>query len=203
MRQGDLSALKELYYLWKPVYPFLAEHILDLWDRRAGDVLEMGPFCGAIFTVLKELAGDSSGKIAAFPGGIADFYREEAEGLGVRGKITVVYSDTSLGFFEENSFDLVIFRGALFFPLLFTVDYPAIFRVLRTGGTALIGGGFGKSTPPAVLQQVGSPSKKLNLELGKVEIAPGQLEEQIRSGMIPGRVELVSDGGLWIVMRKP
>ena len=44
----DLQLFIELYRLWEPVYPHLAKDIGEMYRRSDGNVLEMGPFCGAI-----------------------------------------------------------------------------------------------------------------------------------------------------------
>jgi hypothetical protein len=41
---ADAEAIKELYALWDPVYPFLAEHFGEIYGRKDGSVIEMGPF---------------------------------------------------------------------------------------------------------------------------------------------------------------
>jgi hypothetical protein len=197
----DLAPIKELYNLWNPVYPYLTRHIEEIYGRRSGDILEMGPFCGAVFSMQTQGMGDSF-SIAAFPPGMGDFFCKEAEKHEIDNKVHVVESNASLAGITEHSIDLVIFRGALFFPSLFNVDFSAIYRVLREKGVAIVGGGFGKYTPGKVIDAISERSRALNLRIGKTEITASKLREDIKTGMIPGQAELVSDGGLWVIIKK-
>ncbi len=103
---------------------------------------------------------------------------------------------------DENRIDLAIFRGAFFFPSLFEVNFSAIFRVLRRDGIAFIGGGFGKFTPETVIKKIGKRSRDLNLKIGKIEVNEDQLRHVIRTSNVKGNVTIVSEGGLWLLMRK-
>jgi len=133
---------------------------------------------------------------------MADFFSEESKLLGVEAAVRVVASDSSLIGVKDGSADLVLFRGALFFPSLFRINFSAIYRVLNQKGVALVGGGFGKYTPQSVITSIGKRSRELNLLAGKVEVTKAEIRETIRSEGVPGEIEIVSEGGLWVVMRK-
>ena len=201
MTSVNLDLIKEIDRLWDPVYPYLARHIHELYGRQDGNILEIGPFCGLIFTLLRQGIG-SSFLIATFPPGMGDFFREEARKQKAEDKIEVIESDPSLSGVDENRIDLAIFRGAFFFPSLFEVNFSAIFRILRGDGIAFIGGGFGKFTPETVIKKIGKRSRDLNLKIGKIEVNEDQLRQAIRTSNVKGKVEIVSEGGLWLLMRK-
>lgn len=201
MNEVDLTPIKELYNLWNPVYPYLTKHIEEIYGRRDGDILEVGPFCGAIFSMQAQRIGKSL-SIAAFPSGMGDFFRKEAKKHKIDNDVSIFKSNASLIGIAEHSIDLVIFRGALFFPSLFNVDFPAIYRVLRENGVAMVGGGFGKYTPEEVINAIGERSRDLNLRVGKTEITVDRLREDIRTGKIPGHTELITEGGLWVIIKK-
>ena len=197
----DLQLFIELYRLWEPVYPHLAKDIGELYGRVDGNVLEMGPFCGAIFALEKDGTG-ASFSLGVFPGGMDQFFRREVKRLGRDGKVTVMASDPALTGIGDDSFDLIVFRGALFFPDVFRTDFRAIYRVLRKDGLAVVGGGFGESTPRAVIEQIGERSKELNMLLGKAGMDEKRLLADVGSSGIDGSVEILSEGGLWALIRK-
>jgi hypothetical protein len=114
----------------------------------------------------------------------------------------VIETNPALIGIGENSIDLAIFRGAFFFPSLFKVNFSAIHRVLKTNGVAFIGGGFGKFTPDTVLKDMGKRSRELNLQIGKIEIDEDRLRHEIQSEGVEGKMEVISEGGLWVLMRK-
>ena len=46
--------IKELNRLWEPVRPFLVTQVEELYDRRDGPILEIGPFSGLIFALAEK-----------------------------------------------------------------------------------------------------------------------------------------------------
>jgi hypothetical protein len=201
MPRVDLALIKELYHLWRPVYPYLAGAIGDFCGGVDGMVLEVGPFCGAIFAMMEQGIGGRHG-VATFPQGMGAFYSAEAEHLGIKEKVALCETTSALTAIKDDSVDCLVFRGALFFPGLFTIDFPALHRVLRAGGTAIVGGGFGAQTPDGVISAIGERSRDLNMEAGKAEVSREEIEQNIRSGRIPGPAQIITTGGLWIIMGK-
>jgi hypothetical protein len=201
LTDSAMRDIKEIYRLWQPVYPFLADHFQDLYGRTDGTVVEMGPFCGTLFTLCQRGLGDTF-KMALFPQGLEAFFQAESRRLDIAGNVEILGSDPSLAGIETDSTDLMVFRGALFFPSLFAVDFAAILRVLKPGGLAFIGGGFGRFTPESVIAPIAARSRELNLRLGKTEVKPVDLEGPIDRGAVPGEVILVREGGLWVTVRK-
>lgn len=201
MNSVRLDLIQEIDQLWDPIYPYLARHISELYGRRDGDLVEIGPFCGVIFPLLKEKVGHSF-TIAAFPEGMGHFFRQEEEKQNLVGSVKIIETDPSLVGLGGDHFDLAIFRGALFFPHLFQVDFSAVYRILKKGGMALLGGGFGKCTPESVIENIKRRSRDLNLMIGKTEIDEDQLIKDLRMRNLKGKFEFLSEGGLWVLMRK-
>lgn len=196
-----LNLIQEIDRLWHPVYPYLAEEISELYGRKDGNILEMGPFCGVIFYLHKRGIGNSF-TIAAFPTGMGNFFHKEAQRQGAFDRVRIMETDPSLQSVEGQTIDLLIFRGAFFFPSLFEVHYTAIDRVLKKGGMAFIGGGFGRRTPEEVHKKIGERSRDLNLRIGKVGVSQEKIRDEIEKSGFEGEVELISEGGIWVVLRK-
>ncbi len=196
-----LELIKEINSLWKPVYPYLARQIHELYGRRNGTILEMGPFCGVLFALQEEQIGDSF-LMALFPQGMKEAFQEEIDRRELGNRMSLTETDPFLNGVEENSFDLIIFRGAFFFPSLFQVHFPEIDRILKPEGMAFIGGGFGKYTPETVIKEIGKKSRELNLAIGKVEMSEDRLKKEIAKSTMKGSLEVTTEGGLWVVMRK-
>jgi len=199
---GDVvGMIHEINELWEPVYPFLAKHIGESYGRQDGAGLEIGPFCGVIYSLLSYGVGNQF-MIGSFPPEMTFFFSDHIRKKGLTGKINVIETDQSLTGIEDNSIDLIIFRGALFFPSLFRVDYQAINRVMKSAGIAIIGGGFGKRTPPEVIRPIAERSKALNLMIGKIEVADEQIEDDITASGVALNYEIIHEGGLWVILRK-
>jgi hypothetical protein len=195
------TLIEELNLLWKPIRPFLARQIEELYGRRDGHILEIGPFSGLIFALAQKNVGQSF-SIAAFPQAAVPLYRQEARKHGLEDRVRIIESDSSLIGIADESVDLAIFRGALFFPGLFQVDFGAIYRKLRVEGIAFVGGGFGKYTPPEVISQIGKRSEQLNAAMGRVRVTVESVRDQMRSSRLEEKCEITTEGGLWVVMKR-
>ncbi len=195
------TLIEALNLLWEPIRPYLARQIEELYRRRDGHILEMGPFSGLLFELARRNIGQSF-SIAAFPQAAIPLYRSEAKKHGLEDRVRIIESDSSLSNIGEGSVDLAIFRGALFFPGLFQVDFSAIDWTLSTEGIAFIGGGFGKYTPPEVIDQIGKRSEQLNAAMGKVKVAVESVRDQLRSSGLEKKCEITTEGGLWVLLRK-
>src|SRR4030042_2810302 len=182
------SLIEELNLLWEPILPYLARQIEELYGRRDAHILEIGPFSGLIFAFVQKNVGQSF-SIAAFPRAAIRSCRQEAQKLGLENRVRIIESDSSLIGIAGDSGDLAIFRGALFFPSLFQVDFGAIYRKLRTGGIAFVGGGFGKYTPAEVISRIGKRSEQLNAAMGRVRVTVESVWGQLRSSTLEEKCE--------------
>ena len=200
-KKDIFSRVRDINTLWKDVYPYLARHIIDVYGRRGGAVMEVGPFCGVIHELNRQGIADSL-YIASFPEEMKTYYAEQLEIQGQTDSITIIETGPQLNEIDDNSIDLVIFRGALFFPSLFAIDYRAVHRVLKPSGTAFVGGGFGKYTPPDVISPIADLSRKLNLLIGKKEITIDMIVKDLAENGMMDRATITTDGGLWIIIQK-
>jgi len=196
-----LKFIDEINRLWEPVYPYLSEQVRELYGRDEGRVLDIGPFAGTIFDLKKKLKGGSF-LIASFPTGMSSFYRAAAEARKMDDGIDIIETSPSLSCLKDNTIDVAVFRGAFFFPSLFHTDLSAVYRVLRQGGVGFVGGGFGKYTPPAVIGSIGARSRDLNFKIGKVVIAPDTIWQDVTGQEVRNHMEVISEGGLWVIIRK-
>lgn len=195
------TLIEELNLLWEPVRPYLVRQIEELYGRRDGSILEIGPFSGLIFTLVRNNVGEDF-SIATFPQAAIRSCRHEAQRLGLEDRVKIIESDSSLMGISDDSVDLAIFRGALFFPSFFQVDFGAIYRRLRSGGIAFVGGGFGKYTPPEVISPIGKRSEQLNAAMGKVRVTEESVRDQLTVSNLEAKLDITTDGGFWVVMKK-
>ena len=173
----------------------------ELYGRHDGRVLEAGPFSGLALELARRGIGTSF-HMAVFPGEIADTLKEEARELGLAGTVTIAESDEKLIGVPTETFDLTVFRGAFFFPSFFKPDLRAIYRSLKAGGMALVGGGFGRHTPEDVIRGIEKRSKDLNQALGRVRITERDLWSILEAAGLKERATMITEGGLWVVLRK-
>ena len=201
VNNNNKDALIELNHLWEPVRPYLALLVHDLYKRSDGNIIEIGPFSGLIFNLAGKKVG-SSFTIALFPEEITSSIRNEALLLGLQDEITIQAADESLKDIPQDAFDLVIFRGAFFFPSFFRPDLTAVYRTLKAGGVALVGGGFGIHTPDDVIKRIGKRSVELNQQLGRIRVTKEDIKTMLRSACLEKNADIMEEGGLWVILRK-
>ncbi len=93
-------------------------------------------------------------------------------------------------------------RGAFFFPSFFRPDLSAIYRSLKPGGLAFVGGGFGSHTSEDVIRGIEMRSKGLNQALGRFRITERDLWSLLKAAELEKKTTMITEGGLWVVLRR-
>jgi SAM-dependent methyltransferase len=195
----DEDIIERINTLWLPVYPFMADHVIALSGMRSGHVLDLGPFAGG-------LAVSLLGKSVAFHAKVVDESERLLQWTARRARDEGCFSRLTLGRAviepiaePDASFDLVLVRGAFFFltPLLLRETK----RLLRAGGFAWVGGGYGPLTPDAVIAPIAERSKQWNEAIGKQRITMEEAQKLVVSAGIASSARVSVEGGLWIEIR--
>ena len=82
------------------------------------------------------------------------------------------------------------------------VALALLFISLKPGGLAFLGGGFGRYTPEEVIRDMELRSKDLNRALGRVRITARDLWSLLDAAGLKERAEVITAGGLWVVLRR-
>ena len=198
----DIDDLERLNRLWRKVYPYLVAHIMEHYRRNSGEVLELGPFSGGIS---RELARSYPGfdiTVADELPEVVAYLRQKVAASGLSQRITVRQTNLNNLAFSGSQFDLVIFRGAFFFLGKEEGLLREVSRVLKEGGLAFVGGGYGKGTPRKVIDEIHGESRELNERLGRRWVKVEELEKLVKDSGLTGNYRIEEEGGVWLVIRK-
>lgn len=200
----DFTDIRDVNELFEPFYPFVADEILEAYGREEGEALEIGPYGPGISIALARRVPGLRFVVVDDDPQVLDYFREKVAASGLEGRIRVQAGDKYRLPFPEGRFDLTYFRGALFF----WEEEPRILRemarVLRPGGVALAGGGFGRGAPDALIERYLQQSHDLNRRLGKRVLAEQELETLLtQAGLVRQVVGVSRTHGLWVTLRKP
>jgi probable selenium-dependent hydroxylase accessory protein YqeC len=197
----DPNIIIKLNTLWERIYPYLSRFVMDIYRKQEGDVLELGPFAGGIAQGILSSATEFRIVVAdTSPHLLFDSLREEMRKTSYAHRLLIKSSPLfPLGFLDQ-SFDLVIFRGAFFF--LNPAILQKIYRVLKPGGCAIVGGGYGPNTPQTLIDEIAEESKQLNQLLGKPWMTQEDLTKMIQAASLQEKAEISAEGGLWVILRK-
>jgi probable selenium-dependent hydroxylase accessory protein YqeC len=174
---------------------------MEGFGRTYGRVLEIGPFSGGISFELASRYPALEFTLADDNGSYLDVLNEEIGKRGLKTRFEIVDASMDNLPFGDDSFDLVILRGAFFF----LVDKPNILseinRILAPGGFAFIGGGYGKGIPNSVIEGIAEESRVLNDRLGRRRIEISQLRDMLKANGLEKDSSIIEEGGVWIQIR--
>lgn len=197
---ADIIAVNELF---APIYPYVARQVATTYGRPDGAVLEIGPFAGGVSIELARLYPNTSLIMGDDFPGLLPHFQESVSRAGLSDRVAVHAINKADLPFGEGSFDLVVFRGALFFWDDSGRILREMNRVLRAGGLAMAGGGFGAETPDAVIEALSDRSRDLNRRLGKRVLSEQDLLALLNENGLGSITTIERRHGLWAEMRKP
>ncbi len=195
----DTDIVVEINRLWEPVYPYMAEHLLEVSGVRSGRVLDLGPFAGGIAVALLQQGPGLRAVVRDHREPVLDWARGLADRAGVSGRLATRQAPVEPLDEPDRAFDLVVVRGAFFF--LTPALLAEVGRMLRPGGFGWVGGGYGPRTPPEVIRPLADRSRELNARIGKRRVHADRVRSLVDEAGLGGRARVVERGGLWIEVR--
>jgi len=195
----DDAIVEEINALWLPVYPHLVGHLLAVSGIEGGSFLDLGPFAGGMALSILQRSTAFSATVMDESQRVLRWVEKKAAEAGHASRLTTCRSSFTPIPAAAAAFDLVGVRGAFFFltPSLLR----EIRRVLRPGGFAWVGGGYGPTTPEEVIAPIARRSKTLNEAVGKRRITPEDAHDMVVAAGLEDCARVATDGGLWLEVR--
>lgn len=191
-----------------PIYPYLARCITKKFGITKGICVDVGSGPGSLAIAMAYIT-----KMRVYSLDIQEKMTEVArrniaeEGLSSR--IKAVTADVCDMPFDDDSVDLVVSRGSMPFWGNRSRAFQEIYRILRPGGVAYVGGGFGSEEIKAQVFETFSKSDALKdnkdkfLEgMKRAKFKPEQLLGDLEESHVGGTVEN-EFCGLWVQIIKP
>jgi ubiquinone/menaquinone biosynthesis C-methylase UbiE len=200
-RAMNVDDIEQLDRLWKKIYPYVASQIMESYQRDYGSVLELGPFSGGVSLELARSHPRLGITIGAESPAVIEYLKRKIALSGLSERIAVEATHLEQLVFRDAQFDLVILRGAFFFLKDKERLLGEIARVLKGGGMAFVGGGYGKGTPKELIEEIAEQSRELNKRLGRKRVSKEELEEILRKSDLADTCHIEEQGGLWIIIR--
>ncbi len=197
----DFELIRAVNDCFHPFYPYAAAEIHAEYGRDAGDVLEIGPYGPGVALALAErcpgmrlTCGDDA-KV------LNDYLAETIAEAGMAARIRVEPLDKYDLPFEAASFDLVVFRGGLFFWDEQESIVAEMDRVLKPGGMGAHGGGFGAGASDELIESLLPEARDLNNRLGKKRLSLADVRQIAENaGLASWRI--AAEHGLWLFWEK-
>ncbi len=198
----DFEEVRAVNAHFQPFYPYVAEEIRAEYGTDAGQVLEMGPYGPGVALALAARCPEMRFVCGAETAILNDYLAERIEAAGMSARVRVRPLDKYRLPFDAASFDLVVFRGGLFFWDEQERIIAEMRRVLKPGGLGAHGGGFGAGAPDALIESLLPEARDLNNRLGKRRLSRAQAERIVQDAGIAATARIATRHGLWIYWRE-
>lgn len=190
--------------VFAPVYPVLAEQIISRLGINRGSCLDIG--CGGGYLGLA-LARISDLETILFDESqdMLDLAQGYISQSGLENRVKTLLGDVHNIPLADESINLVVSRGSMFFWEDRVQAFREIYRVLAAGGASMIGGGFGntellREIEVKMLKKDPEWKEKRQQRIGqsKVEEYRQELEQ---AGISSFEIQQ-DEAGLWIIISK-
>lgn len=198
----EIQDIIRVNQLWKNIYPYLVKQISETRNQQSGKVLELGPFSGGISFHLAQQYPLMEITIADEREEMLEWFGAETKARNLVNRINIVPSSLEKLDFASESFDLVIMRGAFFFLKDNAFLLGEIYRVLKPGGIALVGGGYGKNAPQSLIDEIADESRVLNDRLGRKWLSIEALKKIAEKNKLSDKTKIWEEGGVWLVVTR-
>lgn len=188
-----------------PVYPLIAQQILDDYQISTGKCLDIGTGHGYMGIELAKISDLEMYFVDLDPEAL-NMARKNAAENELSNDVHFVGADVTALPFEDNFAEFVVSRGSLWFWKDQVKGLQEINRVLKVGGIAFVGGGLGRYTPPTMRKRLqGKQRHKLEKKGEKGFLKGAELEELLlKTGIENYRLisDVEGEPSHWVEIRK-
>ena len=180
----------------KKIYPYLITDLKNYYKKSLDNkvIAELGTGPGH---VLEELLKENFDKVYGVDISLDMLMRAKSRNAG-HNKLQLINANVESLPFKDNSLDLIISRGSIFFWKNLDKALREIYRVLKNDGFLLVGGGYGISTPDRIVEEILNNFKKDISKNVKPKLNIDKTIEIMES--IGGKTEVIAKPkhGFWI-----
>ncbi|MEA1960759.1 MAG: class I SAM-dependent methyltransferase [Bacillota bacterium] len=209
LRQRDFNEKRFTYDAMMPVFPLIAQQCIDDYQLDQGICLDIGAGSGQLGTEIAKITNMTMYYIDIDPQAVA-LAENTVAASNIDNETYFIQADICRGLpLEDNFADFIISRGSMWFWEDQVKGTEEIYRVLKKGGIALVGGGLGRYIPPtmrerltAIRRSAGHPHPEGYRRLTAAELEAVAIQAGIADFTIIEEKPKAKKGG-WIEMHKP
>ncbi|WP_254059036.1 class I SAM-dependent methyltransferase [Methanogenium sp. MK-MG] len=190
--------------IFAPIYPVIAEKIIGKSGITKGTCIDLGSGPASLAIAVAQQS-DLSVIALDYSDDMHESASRNIKEAGLSERIRLLCGDVHAMPLDDDSADLIISRGSMFFWNDIHTAFREIYRVLKPGGMTYIGGGFGNKE---LRDEISATMIKKNpdwKEFNRKNISPENAERfQIMLDEIgvPKYEIILGDEGFWIVISK-
>ena len=184
----------------KRIYPYLITDLKNFYKKSFAKktIAELGTGPGH---VLEELLKENFEKVYGIDISLEMLVRAKIRNAS-HNNLQLINANVESLPFKDNSLDLIISRGSIFFWKNLDKALREIYRVIKYDGFVLVGGGYGISTPESIVEDILSNFKKGVSKNNKPKLDIDNIVSIMNS--IGGKTEIITKPkhGFWIAWTK-
>jgi ubiquinone/menaquinone biosynthesis C-methylase UbiE len=189
-----------------PVYPVIAKQILNKTGIMEGKCIDLGSGPGPLAMAIAKITSLSILSLDLSPA-MTEIAMENFRDEGLDNQISSITGNVQAIPLSEESVDLVISRGSMFFWEDKTAAFLEINRILRPGGWAYVGGGFGTPELAAMINSKLSEKNRRNRsdrhKRGRGDHNPDNYHQALSNAKVWCYDLQKDESGFWITFQKP
>lgn len=194
--------------IFKPVYPIIAEQIISRTGITSGACLDIGCGSGYLGAALAKATQLYMHFLDQSPDMI-EIVQQTIQENNILDRSATITGDVSSIALPDNSINLAVSRGSVFFWEDLPQAFREIYRILAPGGWSYIGGGFGNRELKESIKGKMISGENKNGQFGDLmrrNMSP-ETRERFETALKTAGINSYSilhneDIGLWILMRK-
>jgi SAM-dependent methyltransferase len=188
----------------QPMYPLLIQQFVDDYQLMEGIAVDIGTGPGylglemAKITYMKICFVDIKQEAL-------DKAKKSFDSLELDNESEFIKADVRSLPFEDNFADFAMSRGSIWFWQEPEKGLKEIYRILKPGGVAVIGGGLGRYIPQTMRTRLQESIKRGLAERKETRPSPEEFETMVKKAELPA-YQILTDGkngrGKWVEIRK-
>jgi ubiquinone/menaquinone biosynthesis C-methylase UbiE len=192
-----------------PIYPYLAEQIKNKFGITEGTCVDIGSGPGSLAIAMAKIT-DLRVFSLDLQAEMSDIARQNFAEEGLEKRIEAVTADVHHMPFADNSVDIAVSRGSIFFWDDKAAAFREINRILKPSGIAYIGGGMGNEQIRAQVLEAFARDESLRdqheqfqsmLAKGPAKLNPDEVQKELEQAGATGTVAR-ENGGIWVEIHK-
>ena len=199
MKTGPEEMDKRSKTTFRDIYPLIADQIIGRCGIKEGICIDIGSGPGALAIAISKVT-DLNIYSLDIEEEMSHIAKKNIMDAELHHTIFPVNGDVHELPFPDDFADLIISRGSLFFWEDKETSFKEIYRVLKPGGWAYIGGGFGSKTLKNKIKQSVNNSRTDHINIPKISIMKLKL---ILNNIPLKNYQILNDNsGMWILFKK-
>ncbi len=190
--------------LFAPVYPLIAKQAIQRFGITNGTCIDLGSGPASLSIAMAK-ASDLQVIALDFSDDMHEVAAKNIEDAGLTDRICLVHGDVHDIPLADDTADLIVSRGSMFFWDDIHTAFREIYRVLKSGGRTYIGGGFGNQKMRDEIETKMIAQNPDWKEMNKNNMSPENRQRfatMLDEIGVPDYEIIFGDEGFWIVLNK-